>query len=215
MAFNGSTNNLERPKGLRDILAPRLPQNTNGFQGAHIIGSRFWLEDLEWLDDLGFLDNQDTLNNGVLLPESARGNLVLGAANHIGNHFGAFDRLFYDVASTDDNPSSLYLNRIEVLRDNEIEAANAAFADNPEGLADKLQAIDLDYRIQVRNFLDFAKLLFLHDDVLDNLGFGDQESLVLNTADARFEDRDAVLERFEVWERKYGDPMPFDLRGDF
>jgi hypothetical protein len=32
-----------------------------------------------------------TLSNGVLLPESERGNAVLGAANHIGNHFGAFD----------------------------------------------------------------------------------------------------------------------------
>lgn len=77
MAFNGSTNNLERPKGLRDILAPRLPKNTNGFQGAHIIGSDFWLRSLQWLRQLGFQDNQDTLNNGVLLPESARGNLVL------------------------------------------------------------------------------------------------------------------------------------------
>lgn len=34
MAFNGPTNNLERPQGLRDILAPRLPKNTNGFQGV-------------------------------------------------------------------------------------------------------------------------------------------------------------------------------------
>jgi len=96
MAFNGSTNNLKRPQGLRDILAPRLPQNTNGFQGAHIIGSDFWSRSVTWLTELGFLDNRDTLNNGVLLPESARGNLVLGAANHIGNHIEAFDSLFYD-----------------------------------------------------------------------------------------------------------------------
>jgi hypothetical protein len=85
---------LTRPSGLRFLLGPRLPQNQSGFQGAHIIGSSFWTRQtggVSWLNDIGFSDNQDTQNNGVLLPESERGNAVLGAANHIGNHFGAFD----------------------------------------------------------------------------------------------------------------------------
>jgi hypothetical protein len=76
---------LIRPSGLRYLLGPRLPQNQSGFQGAHIIGDRFWRVDVAWLDLLGFTNNQNTLNNGVLLPESERGNAVLGAANHIGN----------------------------------------------------------------------------------------------------------------------------------
>jgi hypothetical protein len=82
---------LIRPSGLKFLLGPRLPQNQNGFQGAHIIGSSFWDRRVSWLDGLGFPSNQDTQNNGVFLPESERGNAVLGAANHIGNHFGAFD----------------------------------------------------------------------------------------------------------------------------
>jgi hypothetical protein len=90
---------LIRPSGLRYLLGPRLQQNQSGFQGAHIIGNRFWRDDIDWLTAIGFLNDQDTTNNGVLLPESERGNAVLGAANHIGNHFGAFDRLFYDVNS--------------------------------------------------------------------------------------------------------------------
>jgi len=98
MAFG----DLDRPQGLRDLLAPRLPQNQNGFQAAHIIGSDFWVSAVRWLTDLGLPGDQDSLNNAVLLPESARGNLALGAANHIGNHFGAFDRLFYDAPSSTD-----------------------------------------------------------------------------------------------------------------
>jgi hypothetical protein len=72
---------LIRPGGLRFLLGPRLPQNQTGFQGAHIVGDRFWRDDVRWLDELGFPNNQDTLNNGALLPESERGNAVLGAAN--------------------------------------------------------------------------------------------------------------------------------------
>jgi uncharacterized membrane protein YgcG len=188
---------LIRPSGLRYLLGPRLPQNQSGFQGAHIIGNRFWRDDIDWLTAIGFLNDQDTTNNGVLLPESERGNAVLGAANHIGNHFGAFDRLFYDVNSTNDAPSNLFLNKVERDRRDERNAATLAFSENPPALAIKLAEIDRDYRIQVRNFLDFAKILFLHDDILDGLGFGDQECLVLNTADARFVGRDAVLARFE------------------
>ena len=77
---------LIRPNGLRFLLGPRLRQNQNGFQGAHIIGDSFWTRanGINWLSALGFLSNQNALNNGVLLPESERGNAVLGAANHIG-----------------------------------------------------------------------------------------------------------------------------------
>ncbi len=186
--------NFTRPLGLRRLLAPRLPQNQNGFQAAHIVGSSFWLNTALWLNDVGFDGDQDVLNNAVLLPESARGNLVLGAANHIGNHFGAFDRLFYlphqpGVNDQEFNDSSLYLNIIEQNRDLALEGL---IAGSPEW-----EAVNLDYRIQIRNFLDFAKLLFLHDDVLDDLGYGDQESLVLNTADARYANQAAVLARFD------------------
>jgi hypothetical protein len=68
---------LNRPTNLRRLLAPRLEQNLNGFQGAHIIGSSFWQNSVEWLDELQFPNNQDSLANAVLLPESARGNLEL------------------------------------------------------------------------------------------------------------------------------------------
>jgi hypothetical protein len=94
---------LIRPSGLRYLLGPRLPQNPrlqqnqNGFQGAHIIGDRLWRDDIDWLSALGSPYNSNTLNNGILLPESERGNAVLGAANHIGNHFGAFDVLRADA----------------------------------------------------------------------------------------------------------------------
>jgi len=186
--------NFTRPPGLRRLLAPRLPQNQNGFQAAHIIGSSFWLNNAPWLNGIGLNGDQDALNNAVLLPESARGNLVLGAANHIGNHFGAFDRLFYlpiepGVNEQDFFETNLYLNTIE--RDRNLALQNLT-PGSPEW-----EAKNLEYRIQVRNFLDFAKLLFLHDDVLDTLGFGDQESLVLNTADARYANQAAVLARFD------------------
>jgi len=80
---------LTRPSILRFLLGPRLPQNSNGFQGAHIVGNSFWRGAVTWLSQLGFSDDADTINNGVLLPESERGSAVLGAATHLGNHFSA------------------------------------------------------------------------------------------------------------------------------
>ena len=186
---------LPRPRSLRWLIGPRLPFNQNGFQGAHVLGNRFWLDDIQWLDDLKFPTNADTLSSGVLHPESERGNLVLGAASHLGNHFGAFDGLFYDTDDSDDKTSNLYLNRLERDRQDDLDAANIELADDPEALAARLAQIDFGYRIEVRNFLDYAKVLFLHDDVLDELGFGDLESLVLNTADARYTRGEDVLAR--------------------
>lgn len=120
-----------RPQGLRRLTAPRLAQNQTGFQAAHIIGSSFWINTVQWLGGLDFSGNQHVENNAVLLPESARGNLVLGAANHIGNHFGAFDRLFYlphepGMNDQDFDDSNLYLNRLERNR-------NLALADLASG----------------------------------------------------------------------------------
>jgi len=43
-----------RPQGLRRLLVPRLPQNQNGFQAAHIVGSNFWLNSAQWLEELSF-----------------------------------------------------------------------------------------------------------------------------------------------------------------
>lgn len=55
---------LIRPTGLRRLLAPRLEQNLNGFQGAHIIGESFWTRatgGVNWLSELEFENNANTL----------------------------------------------------------------------------------------------------------------------------------------------------------
>ena len=71
---------LPRPPGLRWLLGLRLVQNQSGFQGPHVVGNNFWNTSVAWLGLLGFPNNADTLSNGVLLPESERGNLVLHSA---------------------------------------------------------------------------------------------------------------------------------------
>ncbi|MBR0984324.1 AHH domain-containing protein [Bradyrhizobium liaoningense] len=112
----------------QDLITPRNPNNTNGFQGAHIIGDKFWTRALGWItQNLGADFNQNSSLNGVLLPEGNRGGAVLGTAEHFGNHVDAFDGLFYDQNAPQSNK---YLNVLERRLNNELLGVN-----DPERIA--------------------------------------------------------------------------------
>jgi hypothetical protein len=92
---------------------------------------------------------------------------VLGAANHIGNHFGAFDRLFYDVNPTTKANSKLFLNVLEEDHKREIDSKTAQLTlaaganPNPFALAAAItaatDAIDFSYRIKVRTLFCYPR----------------------------------------------------------
>jgi len=148
---------LPRPSMLRFLLGPRLPQNQNGFRGAHIVGDNFWATVVSWLNDLGFDGNADSNSNVVLLPESERGGAVLGVATHLGNHFKEFDQLFYFGLTDPDDPDELakfrssnpYLNTLERDRNADSEAAQEIYGDDEGGLKTEEDRINREYKIQV------------------------------------------------------------------
>jgi len=147
-----------------------------GLQDAHIIAREFYSnDDLDWIGPL--LPNVDDEANYVVLPESERGSAILGVAAHYGFHNGAFNRFFF----ANDELSGKFLDRLKA----KVESPSA-----------DLPAL----RIELLNFLDFTKVLFLYDELQtgrDHPTATGPRSLEFNSADPRFAVRDDVAQYYE------------------
>ncbi|HMT41743.1 MAG TPA: hypothetical protein PKC48_13445 [Sphingorhabdus sp.] len=117
---------LLRPTTLLDLIGPRVGR-LSGLQGAHLIGEKFWLDNLGFLDDLGFGIGRNAIANGSLAPETGRGGYALGVSVHSGQQRGSFDRLQF---STSNLGGPKFLNQIR----EKLIAAETAFADDPIGV---------------------------------------------------------------------------------
>src|SRR5439155_1119532 len=68
------------------------------------------------------------------------------------------------------------------------------------------------YNNKVSAFLDFSKTLFMHQDVLDKMGYPELKSLALNGQDVRFADNAAVTRYInEDLETENGGKSIFDV----
>jgi hypothetical protein len=139
----------QKPRdSLKDLIGRRLP--FSGLQNAHIIGVSFYNKTfLDWLQVL-LPDVNDDVNYAVL-PESERGSAILGVAAHFGNQNSAFDQFFYTENDTTEN-SPKFLNTLQrTFRGDQINEAK--------------------YRVDLLNFLDYVKVLFLFDELLGSAGY--------------------------------------------
>ena len=77
---------------IAELTGGRRPNfGPTGLQDAHIVGEGFYNGFLNWLRVL--LDSDEDVNF-VVLPESERGNAILGVSSHFQSHNTAFDRFF-------------------------------------------------------------------------------------------------------------------------
>jgi len=176
---------IPTPTDIKDLIDP-LDQTTNksGFQRAHIIGEDFGTgQELDWFGKLLGPNGINEAFNGVLLPQSARGGAVLEAAVHRSNHVPELNSLFYDADPDTKGTSNRWMNALERSLRRDLQRAGLAIEDLGTPAAAEIAEA---YRIKTRNFLDYTKTLFLHQDILDKLGYSGLKSLALNGQDVRF-----------------------------
>ena len=209
------------PTGLFSLLGLSSNPSNSGFQRAHIIGVGFVRRpaaNLQWLATLLGPNGADVQFNSVLLPEAERGSAILGTALHFQEHIEPFNTLFFDSDDEELDNSNKYLNVIRLNIIDDLEAIGLELSDLGDPAA---AAIVEQGRIQIRNLLDYAKILFLHRENLDKLididtgeVFPSLQSLALNDYDIRFEsaaDVEAWLQAFDAdglldYSRLVGDP---------
>lgn len=167
MAEPNYTTFKQGPDSLSQIIGSATSRS--GQQKAHIVG-RAYSEVFTngWFARLLGPNGVNSGANIVLLPETQLGGATAGTATHRFQQAPEFDKRFYDPGGS--TSSQKYLNVVErnliarfAARTAEIQATNPS-ADavtlrdigtgNP-----KIADIELEYRVKVRNFLDFAKIL--------------------------------------------------------
>src|SRR5258706_16102875 len=112
--------NIPTPTNIKDLIDPLdNTSNKSGFQRAHIIGEDFGTgTELDWFAKILGPAGINESFNAVLLPQSARGGALLGAAVHRSNHVSEFDSLFYDSDPNTKDSSDRWMNVLESnLRD--------------------------------------------------------------------------------------------------
>lgn len=182
----GTVQGMPTPTGVDHLLNTRLSKT--GFQRAHIIGKAFANSfSNDWFGKMLGSNGVNEVLNGVLLPEASRGGAILGSAVHYLEHVEEFNTLFYDADPATNASSTKWLNALE--QDLTVDLAGNGFDISSLDATDpEVQAILKEYRIKARNFLDYSKVLFLHQDNLDKLEIEGLKSLVLNRSDIRYSD---------------------------
>jgi hypothetical protein len=194
---------IPTPRTTKTLIDPLdNTNNISGFQRAHIVGDEFAKSnELSWFRWILGRTGQNNNVNGVLAPQAQRGGAVLGAAVHRSNHVDAFDSLFFDSSEDGLRDSNKFLNVARRDLSDAIQDAtnNPSFDIDSQSQLDALDKNDPAikdiferHNRKTGAFLDFAKVLFMHDGVLAKMGFPDLKSLALNGQDVRFADDDAV-----------------------
>lgn len=158
--------------------------SANGFQDAHINASKFSEKfKNDWFRKLFGANGADDLANIFPLPETTQGGATMGVAVHNGRHVDAFDELLYDENVLTNSNSTKYFNIIERQLEARLQARGLQLKD-----VDLPAASDIafEFKIKVRNGLDFIKCQFMDQPFLDKLGIPGLKTLAFNGSDYRF-----------------------------
>ncbi|TCM07353.1 calcium-binding protein [Sphingomonas sp. PP-CC-3G-468] len=173
----------DKPTNLNDLVGERGPGT--GFQWAHIIGKSFYTTSLqEWMSNL-LVGGVDDDHNLVALPESERGSAILGVSAHYGSQVAAFDSFFFKADGADNK----FLFTVMENYNTDIQTDSLT----SERLA--------HYRLEIQNFIDFARVMFLYDEILQGAGLsepGSTQSLIMNSSDPRLQSRYEVTDYYGI-----------------
>lgn len=167
---------LSKPTADQFVVLIGKRQDATGLQDAHMI-SRKLHRDNAWIQALIEIEIEDEPINFLALPESERGSAILGVSAHFGGPSNSVDKFFY----IDKADSRKFLDVLKTKLDLELISESQA-------------------KIELRNFIDFTKILYFYDSLQDDLGLIEADrptSIILNISDPRVSNRSDTISYYD------------------